>query len=313
MLHVTNGESAAAGLRATGIGGDVLCWNDVLHEGPVPQTSSDGLRSIRARFLSGWGHDYERVLRSLTDRDARLARGAGREEVVLWFEHDLYDQLQLLQVLDQLASAAADWRRVHLICGNEYLGPSPPARLRERFPLRTRVTDDLLAAAQQAWAAFRAPEPTALAALANEHYPTLPFLAPALKRHLEQLPSTSNGLSRSEQQALDTIAAGAGTVREAFVESQRHEDPLFLGDDVFADYLEDLSKGASPLVSLAGDGPVLDREVRLTEAGQQVRTGAADRVRLNGIDRWLGGVHLQSGERVWRWNKEKGEVVSGKW
>ncbi len=309
MLHVTNGESAGGVIAATGLGGEVLCWNDVLHEGPVPELSNEGLRSVRARFLSDRERRSGQVLRQFTDRDARLARAAAREEVVLWFEHDLYDQLQLLQVLDQLASSATDWRRVHLVCGAEYLGNSTPVRLRQRFPLRARVTDETRAVARRSWAAFRAPDPTALAALAAEEHPALPFLAAALKRHLQQFPSTFNGLSRSEQQALDAVAAGATSVHTAFVESQRHEDPVFLGDLVFADYLQDLSRGASPLVVLTGDGGSLDREVRLTEAGDAVRTGAEDRVRLNGIDRWLGGVHLEGQDARWRWDGQTGDVV----
>lgn len=52
VLHVTNGESAASVIRAAGFPGDVLCWNDVLHEGPVPDVSEEDLRSVRARFLS---------------------------------------------------------------------------------------------------------------------------------------------------------------------------------------------------------------------------------------------------------------------
>ena len=33
----------------------------------------------------------------------------------------------------------------------------------------------------------------------------------------------------------------------------------------------------------------------------------ADHLRLNGIDRWLGGVHLH-GDRVWRWDGEHGKL-----
>jgi hypothetical protein len=53
---------------------------------------------------------------------------------------------------------------------------------------------------------------------------------------------------------------------------------------------------------LAGGGPVLDDEVRLTETGESVMRGARDRVRLNGIDRWLGGVHLEGPDAAWRWD-----------
>jgi hypothetical protein len=34
-------------------------------------------------------------------------------------------------------------------------------------------------------------------------------------------------------------------------------------------------------------------------------------VRLNGIDRWLGGVHLQGGEAAWRWDADAGRLARG--
>src|SRR3954470_7040692 len=103
-LHVTNGDSAAYRLRATGVGGTVLCWRDVLNEGPLPAVSRERLRGLRARFLAdcGWGPPAD-VLAALRERDERLdAALAGGGGVVLWFEHDLYDQLQILQALAQV-------------------------------------------------------------------------------------------------------------------------------------------------------------------------------------------------------------------
>jgi hypothetical protein len=43
-------------------------------------------------------------------------------------------------------------------------------------------------------------------------------------------------------------------------------------------------------------------EVRLTDTGARVLAGEADRVALNGIDRWIGGVHLQGHDVPWRWD-----------
>ena len=40
-------------------------------------------------------------------RDGTLAAVQGTEEVVLWFERDLYDQLQLIQILDRLGARRA--------------------------------------------------------------------------------------------------------------------------------------------------------------------------------------------------------------
>lgn len=313
-VHITNGSSAAGGLRAAELPGEVVTWDDVLHDGPVPaEVSFNQLRAVRARFIAdcGWG-SFEETLRKFTERDRALDRALDHDEIVLWFEHDLYDQLQLLQLLDWFATCELGATKLTLVCGPEYLGNSTPARLRERYPLRSTVTDAQLGLGRSAWAAFRSENPTAIEALLGAPTTALPFLAAALRRHLEQFPSTRNGLSRAEQQALDAIQAGAVKLGDAFVAShQRREDPIYLGDSSFAMYVASLSNAREPLVLTAnggrlgapGGGPAFWRsEVALTDAGRAVLAGSADHVRLNGIDRWLGGVQLTGEEAAWRWD-----------
>ncbi len=74
-LHVTNGDSAADLLRATGLVRRVLPWSDVLHEGPVPDVPDDELRRVRAAFLSDGDPAELRhgLLRWLQRRDHELA------------------------------------------------------------------------------------------------------------------------------------------------------------------------------------------------------------------------------------------------
>ena len=109
LLHVTDGESAGNTLRQTALGGAVLPWQDTLHEGPIPALQREELLRKRARFLAdcGWGRQ-QALLSSLERRDQQLL-DALRDDahVVLWFEHDLYDQLQLLDVLTLAHTAEA--------------------------------------------------------------------------------------------------------------------------------------------------------------------------------------------------------------
>src|SRR5688500_15562136 len=94
-LHITNGDSAIPVIRAAGVGGEILPWRDVLHEGPVrAELSLEELSALRLAFLfDAYGADRERAEREFAERDALLAGAPARPEVVLWFEHDLYDQL----------------------------------------------------------------------------------------------------------------------------------------------------------------------------------------------------------------------------
>ena len=313
MIHVTNGGSAAGVIRAAQLPGDVITWDDVLHDGPVPaDISFNQLRAIRARFIAdcGWA-TFEESLRRFTERDKALERALDHDEITLWFEHDLYDQLQLLQLLDWFATCELGATRLSLVCAAEYLGSSTPARFRERFPLRATVSDAQLDLARRAWTAFRAHDPTEIERVISGDTAALPFLAAALRRHLEQFPSTHNGLARAESQALAAIARGVATIGDAFVASR--EDPIYLGDSSFAMYLAALSNAREPLVltrqgsrlAAPGRGPAFWKsEVVLTDAGRAVLEGRDDHVRLNGIDRWLGGVQLSGDESAWRWDAE---------
>ena len=134
MLHVTNGSVALSRIHDLGLPGAVVPWDDVLHEGPVP----GGLAPARLRRCGpssaiDWG-DVAAVEQSLTARDAALAAAVAGDEVVLWFEHDLYDQLQVLQVLDQIIEARRPLGRpaaiVTAILADDYLSAQPDAVLR---------------------------------------------------------------------------------------------------------------------------------------------------------------------------------------
>jgi Domain of unknown function (DUF1835) len=320
LLHVTNGESAGTTLRRTALGGAVLPWRDVLHEGPVPALPRSELLRTRATFLAGcgWG-GRQTLLTSLERRDRRLLEALRDDPpVVLWFEHDLYDQLQLLDVLALCHAARAEPELV--VVGSfpgrpsfAGLGELQPHELETLWPARSRAAPAALEAAASAWAAFRAPEPTALAEWATGACPDLPFLAPALGRLLEELPGPVDGLTRTERSALGAIEAGARTAPGAFVAVQRLEDAPFLGDTWFHRTLAALGQGATRLLETddgrplpqpppVGDGKVFaSLRLRLTATGERVLEGEADRIELLGIDRWIGGTHLTP-QTAWRWD-----------
>src|SRR5918997_1006284 len=108
-LHVTNGDSIVPEIEAVAPDDPVLPWRDIPHEGPAPGGMDDSLlRSERAAFVArhGWG-DGVVLLELFERRDQKLLRAADERDIWLWFEDDLYDQLQLLQILDMLARRVA--------------------------------------------------------------------------------------------------------------------------------------------------------------------------------------------------------------
>ena len=310
-LHITNGE--AVSLHETGLPGDVIYWRDILHEGPVPGgLSLEELREHRVHFLAEEGIGSVEEMRAvIKERDDALARFHEYEEVVMWFEHDLYDQLQIIQVLDFLLTH--NWKRtkISLLCVSKFpgigrfkgLGQLTGAQLLSLFEERQAITLADLKLASQAWFCFTSPNPADLENLLGQRSSVLPLLKGALARHLEQFPSVKNGLSRTERQILEVIVTGVQRMEDLFLAEQDKEERVFMGDTTFWRYVDRLRSGRVPLIDVS------EETARLTPAGHKVLVGQEDAIQLNGIDRWLGGVHLRGPEAEWRWDDRHRRLV----
>jgi hypothetical protein len=320
-LHVTNGDIAVDLLRRAGLADGALAWADVLHEGPVPAGLDDaGLRRVRAEFLAGAdGGDPAGVLRRLTERDLALAGGRAGE-YLLWFEADLYDQLQIAQILAALGDLGVDPGRVTLVCIGEFpgiahfggLGQLEPEQLGGLLETAaTPLTAEALDLGAAAWAALRAPDPGGLGRIVASRSPQLRFLGEAFDRLAREYPSTRDGLSLTERRILAATSepgAPAGTV---FARLGEREARPYLADRFFFRIVARLAGAAVPLLELDPPGGRVDAGTRLrrTGAGHRVLRGLADHVALNGIDRWVGGVHLHGPQARWRWDEGTEAVI----
>jgi hypothetical protein len=329
MLHITSGDVTVGVLKAAAVPGTYLPWRDVLHDGPVPAALNlRELSRVRVEFIAacGWGKPDD-IQRQFQARDVAVEASAGEDEVVLWFESDLHDQLQLCQVLAWYNDQPSRPPRLSMV-GVEK-GPDGTLRglsqqkaegIASLFEQRAPVSTSQLALAGRAWAAFRAADPLALDVLRREGTGELPHLAQAFDRLLQELPSTANGLSRTEQAALAGVAEGARAPAEIFVAVHTREERAFMGDWSFWRVLARLAGGAKPMLELAsGARPRFPPEVpaaasfgaqrfRLTPSGREVLAGKLDAIDTNGIDRWLGGTHLWKGGKLWRRNGATGVI-----
>jgi hypothetical protein len=325
LLHVTNGSIAADRIQRSGVPGRVTQSADVLYEGPAPAgLPPERWRKVRARHLAECGYaGYEECLADLSAWDHAVDEHLNYDEVVLWFEHDLFDQLQLIRLLDGFASHDLGLTKLSLICIGEFPGIEPfhglgqltPEQMGSLLGTRRPVTREQLVLARHAWRVFCAPEPVGLEVALRRDTAALPFLAGALQRHLEEFPSTRNGLPRTEHAALSALEAAGGTAsfEVLFQAVQQTEERPFMGDASFLHRLVELSTDPRRLVRLEREpaGSPRSQRVALTATGQDVLAGRDDWVRVHGVDRWLGGVHLHGREAQWRWDPDRGRLVPG--
>jgi Domain of unknown function (DUF1835) len=298
-LHVTNGDGALYLLKKAGIGGTHLAWRDALNDGPVPAgLTLEALSALRARYLAAGGygnpikliHDFER-------RDAQLRKAPEFQEVVLWFEHDLYDQLQLLQILTTLEELELEAGSVAVVQADHYIAGMTAEEMHPLLRKRRTATAAIFKSARRGWERFTSPSPAELYAASGEDSIGLPFLRAAMRRLCEEYPWKRDGLSRSQRQALEAVARGPAEVDELLTRAAAREEASFLGKRSFARILDEISSGEGALIEREGE------HLAPSALGRRVLAGDADWLDEHAIDRWVGGVHLVPQDCV-RWDDD---------
>lgn len=326
VLIVTNGDSAVARLRAAGVAGEVVAWRDVLHDGPVPAIDGlERLSAIRAAFISSdLGLATDEVATEFRSRDAAIRRHGRYERVEIWLEHDLYDQLQLIQILD-FFRAEGRTEGLHLVQADDYLGLQPPEIVRVLKGAAAPVTAAQSALAGEAWEAFTSQTPHALVALARSDTSALPHLGRALDRLLGELPDPVRGLTLTEERALAHLAREEATAGELFRLVAEEDEAQFLGDASFFRRLDGLAFGARPLIeglpgasqdycglgrgATGGYAEFARARLRLTATGRAVLAGRVDHRVANDGDHWVGGVHVSPAAFI-RYDRAGGRLVA---
>lgn len=328
---MANGTSTTTTIQAAGIPGACSIWADPLYEGPVPGGLSDTeLADVRMRHLAGeadlawtaWagGNPALDPRNDLRRWRAAIEGHESYDELIFWFEHDLFDQLNLIHVLAWIRDRLPATKPVSLICIGSFpgrpdfkgLGQLTPDELASLLETRQPVSEPQYETARRAWGAFREPTPEALDKLRQDDTSVLPYLAAALSRFLQEYPWTRDGLSRTERRLLE-LADGGIALREAFPRMHEGEHAYYVTDASLAALAETLSRTSPPLLTLdvsgAAEGHVLRGIVTLTNPGRSVLEGREDRVATCGIDRWLGGVHLRGTGGIWRWDETLQRIV----
>jgi hypothetical protein len=327
-LHIRCGSDLREPLKEAGFHGDFYEHSYPYLLGPVRE-GPDCLAQ-RARFIVDTysnlfesARDYAGQLRALEETEHVLRDSAGYERVVIWSEHDCYDQLTLVRLLGHYATHRRP-PHLELINLGDFpgakrfigLGELPPEALRMLWSTRKPAHAPQLQLGLNAWHALAKPDPRHLAAIMRSDTPALPLLADALHRHLRELPSALNGLSLTEELALSVLAEGPGNLirvigRLLFV------DPLpGQGDWNASHRVLAMQTGSAPVFTRA---PGVDREgkvrapwtdvLAITELGRSVLRADVDFRTLKPAARWVGGVEIAAGNPDWRWDERIRDAV----
>lgn len=277
VLHIVNGDATAHLMEQSGIDGDVAVWREMLCEGPTTHpVGGDDFWDIRSKhFASEYDiTNYEQDVRPQFDL---IAKHTQYDETILWFEYDLFCQVNMIALLHYLKQTKLPGQKISLVCVGKQRGSDKMLGLGEIDPIeykglmfvRTNIDDASLNYTASAWEAYCANDITKLLPFIYQaSNPNFEYLADALSAHLRRFPSTTNGLNDIEQTILklvnDQKLTEGKLVRELLIQQQWYG----FGD---MQYFHCLSQMRDLIEK---DGEILI----LTELGKQVLAASAEHI-----------------------------------
>jgi hypothetical protein len=311
-MHIVGGDSAAGCLRfALHLNHDrVLVNEDLLSGGPAPATTDLGVwRSVRENYIRGVYVDWpnfsfdEYADNGLLMNVERLAR---ENTVVVWAGLGLPDQLLLAWVIFLFDRLNLDLSKLLIVqfeklpTGQEIFSTAElhPESIRDSHPEPRQLDSQEVKELKCLWKVYTSDDPVVLARYVAGSSP-MPIAHRAASQLLYRYPDLQSGLGVWEERLLrHTLKHGPRAMR-VIGHTMGSESLDQQGHMYLLHRLARMATLRSPLVSLTGSPTeIRDCEVELTSFGKEVSAGNANNVSENGVDDWIGGVHLTDKGRV---------------
>lgn len=269
LLHITNGDAFTEKLGTLKLNGDVITWREMLCEGKtLTNVGSENFWKTRFEFLNKNYKVSKSWFIEKTLKEYRsLCNHKQQDHIVLWFEYDLFCQVNMLAVLSWL-KANRKYAEVSLVCSGKEddsnrlfgLNELNEEQLLKLYENRTILTQDDIEYADYVWQLYCSDNPIRLENLMDFKNYQFDYLSDAIKSHLHRFPSIKNGLNEMENNILRLALETKPTSKKSFLNTLlKNQGSLGFGDTQYERALSRLK----PLFSSFNP-------VRLTKNGKEI-------------------------------------------
>ncbi|WP_424493634.1 DUF1835 domain-containing protein [Salinimicrobium sp. GXAS 041] len=213
LLHITNGDDLTDKLQELHIPGDVIVWREMLCEGPtVQEVGNEDFLKIRKNFLwENYKISKKEYQEKFIDELDKLAAINGYDEVILWFEFDLFSHMNMLAVISFLKQKRKN-NPLYLVCSGRLKGDHELAPLSElsikqlqrHYDCKIHLTEDDLHMAELIWDLYCSKNPKRLKAKIKKTS-NFEYLSSCIRAHIERFPNVKSGLNSLEINVLKLI------------------------------------------------------------------------------------------------------------
>ena len=299
LLHVLNGDSTLTMMNKQKMGGDKIVWREVLCEGKtMPLVGSKAFWEERTDFFEAFFEVAPNQFHKWTIEEfEKLYAFEDYDEVVLWFEYDLFCQINMIALLSWFAQQDRGNTQISLVCLGEHIhydglvslgeidSKHYPELLKNRKILRQKDLDEALSV----WNCYCSNKPNQLLELPING--TFPYLKKALKEHLKRFPSLKNGLNIIENNILSLAIQGVNNPHKVVGQLLEKYTHYGFGDLQYYSYLK-------RLILLFSDIDAM----KVNDLGMAIYKGQQNFLDLQlAQDTYLGGAKIEQ----FRWDEHK--------
>ena len=253
ILHITNGDSTTNYLKSLKFKGEFITWREMLCEGKTSiDVGSETFWKTRFEFLKSSYKVTKKTFIDFTLKEYRnLCQTKNQKEIVLWFEYDLFCQINMIALISWL-KRYRQGEKISLVCSGDVEG-SPrklglaelsKTQIRDHFKNRVELSKDDIEYADYVWQLYCSDSPLRLETV-HKFNPMSPFvyLTDALNAHLKRFPSIENGLNSVENTILQTASQTAPKSKNQLIGTLlKNQEVLGFGDTQYMQKL-DMLKG----------------------------------------------------------------------
>lgn len=240
ILHITNGDSFTQKLKQLNLEGDIITWREMLCEGKTLSTvGSESFWKTRFEFLNKNYKVSKSWFVEKTLKEYRsLCNHKQQDQIVLWFEYDLFCQVNMLAVISWLKTHRRH-AQISLVCSGEQEGQErlfalcelSDQQLQQLYDTRVELSQDDIEYADYVWQLYCSDNPMRLENLGDFGNYQFDYLEGAIQAHLRRFPSFRNGLNSFENQVLAIADEKELASKREFVGAVlREENPYGYGD-----------------------------------------------------------------------------------
>ncbi len=236
--HLLNGDCLADQLKETNLNGDYIICREALIDGPIQSDNQESFWSARAAYIQETYHDNaENYFSRVVSEFSKIRSIPPDADVCLWFEHDLFCQVNMWFVMSLLYKDGIkrNISRAFPVVRDandvwKGFGIADAAMLEQAFAQRVILTDDDLRLGNDLWKAYCAHDFNALKELAASESKAFKFLPEVCKAHIERFPEEENQLNRPERVLVELIVQSNGDFAEVFAAFSQREGIYGFGD-----------------------------------------------------------------------------------